>query len=94
MQHERKESSPELFSSLKPTAQEKGSASTKQSRNDLPSELEELGPSKQMKEVADIEAELQDHYIGTLSLSLSLSLSLKVHCHGPIVFVNLWPTAA
>ena len=41
--HERKESSPELFSSPTPTAQEKGSASTKQSRKrkDPPSESEE-----------------------------------------------------
>ena len=66
MQHERKESSPELFSSPKPTAQQKGSTSTERSRKrkDPPAESEEPGPSKRVKEVADIEAELQAHYIG------------------------------
>ena len=84
--HERKESSPELFSSPTPTAQEKGSASTKQSRKrkDPPSESEEPGPSKRTKEVADIEAELQDHYIGTISFSLFLSLCLLLILCSPI----------
>ena len=76
VQHERKESSPELFPSPKPTAQEKGSAPAKQSRKrkDPPFESEEPGPSKRTKEVADVEAELQAHYIGTISFSLFLSL--------------------
>ena len=67
VQHEKKESSPELFPSPKPTVQEKGSTSTQRSRKrkDPPAESGEPGPLKWMKVVADIEAELQAQYIGT-----------------------------
>ena len=107
VQHEKKESSPELFPSPKPTVQEKGSTSTQRSRKrkdppaesgepvqekgststqrsrkrkDPPAESGEPGPSKRMKEVADIEAELQAQYIGTTAALTSLIHPLCASC--------------